>query len=147
MKTITRIEDSVEINTAPEKVSQYLWNVNNLPNHLPISDIRILERRKKVIRFRHKITAAGRTMDVICETRQPEPNRKIAFKTMEGMRVEGAWLLEPTKKGTKLTATIEYKSPGWIFGFILDKLKIEKEMGKIYTESLGRLKRILEGQK
>ena len=60
------------------------------------------------------------------------------------MRVEGTWLLEPTKKGTKLTAVIEYTPPGWIFGPILDKLKIKKEMGRMYTESLQKLKKTLE---
>ncbi|TKJ43211.1 hypothetical protein CEE35_09050 [Candidatus Aerophobetes bacterium Ae_b3b] len=141
---MTRIEDSVDINVAPEKVSQYLWNASNLPNHLPISDIEMLEESKEVVKFRHKITAAGRTMNVVCEMRQPELNRKIAFKTVEGMRVEGTWLLEPTKKGTKLTAVIEYTPPGWIFGPILDKLKIKKEMGRMYTESLQKLKKTLE---
>jgi len=143
---MTRIEDSVEINVASEKISQYLLNVDNLPHHLPISDIRILQRSEGVTRFRHKITAAGKTREVIWEMRLPEPNRKIVFKTIGGMKAEGTWLIEPTEKGTKLTATIEYDSPGWVFGFILDK-KIEKEMRSIYTESLGRLKRILEGQK
>lgn len=75
-----------------------------------------------------------------------EKNRKMVYKVTEGMKLEGTWLLEPTRKGTKLTATTEYNPPGWIFVFILDKLKIEKEMRRIYTESLGRLKRILGGQ-
>jgi len=52
--------------------------------------------------------------------------------------------MEPTKKGTKLTAVIEYTPPGWIFGPILDKLKIKKEMGRMYTESLQKLKKDLE---
>lgn len=76
-----------------------------------------------------------------------EKNGKMVYKVTEDMKLEGAWLPQPTRKGTKLTATIEYKPPGWIFGFALDKLKIEKEMRRIYTESLGRLKRTLEGQK
>jgi len=141
---MTRIEDSMDINLAPMKVSGYLWNANNLPNYLPISDIEMLEEGKEVVRFRHKIRAAGITMKVVCEMRQPELNRRITFKTVEGMRVEGTWLLEPTKKGTKLTAAIEYTPPGWIFGPILDKLKIEKEMRRIYTEGLQKLKKTLE---
>jgi len=141
---MTRIEDSMDIKLAPEKVSGYLWDANNLPNYLPISDIEMLEDGKKVVRFRHKIRAAGRTMKVVCEMRQSEANRRISFKTVEGMRIEGTWLLEPTKKGTKLTAAIEYTPPGWILGLILDKLKIEKEMRRMYTESLQKLKKTLE---
>jgi hypothetical protein len=55
-----------------------------------------------------------------------EKNRKMVYKVTEGMKLEGTWLLEPTRRGTKLTATIEYNPPVWIFVFFLDKLKIEK---------------------
>lgn len=35
---MTKIEDFTEIDIAPEKVSQYSWDVSNLPNHLPMSE-------------------------------------------------------------------------------------------------------------
>jgi len=141
---MTRIEDSKEINVAPERVSQYMWDVNNLPNYLPISDVKILERTEDLVRLRHKFTAAGRTMDLVCEQKMLEKNKKMVYRVTKGMKLEGTWLLEPTETGTKLTNILEYKLPGWIFGVILDKLKIQKEMRRICTESLRRLKRILE---
>ena len=141
---MTRIEDSKEINVAPERVSQYMWDVNNLPNYLPISDVKILERTEDLVRLRHKFTAAGRTMDLVCEQKMLKKNKKMVYRVTKGMKLEGTWLLEPTETGTKLTNILEYKLPGWIFGVILDKLKIQKEMRRICTESLRRLKRILE---
>jgi len=141
---MTRIEDSKEINVAPERVSQYMWDVNNLPNYLPISDVKILERTEDLVRLRHKFTAAGRTMDLVCEQKMLEKNKKMVYRVTKGMKLERTWLLEPTETGTKLTNILEYKLPGWIFGVILDKLKIQKEMRRICTESLRRLKRILE---
>lgn len=141
---MTRIEDSREINAAPERVSQYMWDVNNLPNYLPISDVKILERTEDLVRLRHKFTAAGRTMDLVCEQKMLEKNKKMVYRVTKGMKLERTWLLEPTETGTKLTNILEYKLPGWIFGVILDKLKIQKEMRRICTESLRRLKRILE---
>lgn len=144
MKTMTRIEDSREINAPPEKVSQYMWNVNNLRNYLPISDVEILERGENVVKLRHKFRVRGRTMDLVCEHKMLEKNRKMVYKVTKGMKLEGTWLLEPTEKGTKLINILEYKLPGCIFGIIVDKLKIQKEMRRICSESLRRLKRILE---
>jgi len=141
---MTRIEDSVEINATPEKVGQYLWDVKNLPKYLPISEVKVLQRNKELTRLRHKFTAAGRTLDLICEQKMLEKNRKMQYKVVQGMRLEGTWVFQPTEKGTKLTNVLEYKSPGWIFGFILDKLKIEKEMRRTCTESLQKLKKNLE---
>jgi len=144
VKTMTRIEGSREINAPPEKVSQYMWNVNNLRNYLPISDVEILERGENVVKLRHKLRAAGRTMDLVCEHKMLEKNRKMVYKVTKGMKLEGTWLLEPTEKGTKLINIMEYKPPGWIFGKIIDKLKVRKEMTRICSESLRTLKRILE---
>ncbi len=83
-------------------------------------------------------------MDLICEQKMLEKNRKMQYKVVEGTKLEGTWAFQPTEKGTKLTNVLEYKAPGWIFGFILDKLKVEKEMRRTYTESLQKLKKNLE---
>ncbi len=143
---MTRIEDSKEINAPPEKVSQYMWNVNNLRNYLPISDVEILERGENVVKLHHQFRAAGRTMDLVSEHKMLEKNRKMVYKVTKGMKLEGTWLVEPTEKGTKLINILEYELPGWIFGKIVDKLKIQKEMTRICSESLRTLKRILEAQ-
>jgi uncharacterized membrane protein len=83
-------------------------------------------------------------MDVVCETKLVEKDRRMTFMTLEGMRVEGTWLLEPTEKGTRLALVLEYQPPGWIFGQILDALKMKKEMKRLYSGSLEKLKGILE---
>lgn len=144
---MTRIEYSIEINVPPEKASQYTCNVDNLPNYLPISDVKVLQRGKEFVRLRHSFTAAGRTMDFICEQKVIEKNRKMQYKVVEGMKLEGTWVFEPTEKGTKLTNTLEYQAPGWIFGIVLDKFKIKKEMARICSEGLEKLKKILEAGK
>lgn len=141
---MTKIEDSIEIEVTPEKLSGYLMDVDNLPSYLPISDVQVLESGDDRTKFRHKITAVGRTMDVVCETKLVEKDRKLTFNTLEGMRVEGTWLLESTQKGTRLALVLEYQPPGWIFGKILDVLKMRKEMKRLYSGSLEKLKGILE---
>ena len=141
---MTRIENSVEINASPDKVWQYIWDVNNLPNYLPISDVEILEATDNLVKLSHKFTAAGRTMDLVCEVEMAESNRQSVYKTIKGMALQGNWILEPVGDGTHLTNILEYVPPGWIFGVILDKLQIKKEMARISIEGLQKLKEILE---
>jgi uncharacterized membrane protein len=140
---MTKIEDSIEIKADPERMSQYLMDVNNLPSYFPISDIEVLEGKEEATKFRHKFTAMGRTMETVCQTETVEKNKKMTFRTLEGMKIEGTWLLEPTETGTKLSLTVEYQPPGWIFGVIFDKLKMQKEMRRIYAGGLQKLSETL----
>ena len=141
---MTKIENSIKIGASPSKVWQYIWELGNLPNYMPISDVEILEAKDDVVELCHKFTAAGRTMDLVCEVRSAEVNRKMIYKTKEGMTLQGTWLLEPTEKGTSLRNILEYVPPGGILGKILDKLKIKKEINRISIEGLQKLKAILE---
>lgn len=101
-------------------------------------------KSRELIRLRHKFTAAGRTMELICEQKMLEKNRKMQYKVVEGMKLEGTWVFKPTERGTKLTNTLEYQAAGWMFGIVLDKLKIKKEMARICSEGLEMLKKVLE---
>ena len=141
---MTRIENSIEIEASPEEIGEYLWDVNNLPKYLPISDVEIMETTENLLKVRHKFTAAGRTMDLLCDVKWLERNKKMLYNTTSGMRLEGTWLLEPMGKVTRLTNILAYQPPGWIFGRILDKLQIQKEMRRISREGLQQLKEVLE---
>ena len=138
-----RIENAVEIGNTPENVCNYLWDVHNLPNYLPISEVKVLEKREGHIRLSHKLAAAGMKMNLICELWKPEDNTKLEYRTVKGMSVQGSWILQPTDKGTNLTYILEYVPPGWIFGTILDKLIISREMNRIGTEAMQKLTDIL----
>jgi len=141
---MTRIENAIEISASPQKVWQYIWELKNLPNYLPISDVEIVEATDDIAKLCHKFTAAGRTMDLVCEVTTAESNRKMVYRTTKGMTLQGTWLLEPTENGTSLKNTLDYEPPGWIFGKILDKFQIKKEMARISIEGLQKLKEILE---
>ena len=143
---MNRIENSVEIGTTPENVSKYLWGVNNLPNYLPISDVKVFEKREDYIRLSHKLTAARMNMNLVCEFKKLENDMKLEYRTVKGMSVQGSWILEPTDKGTNLTYILEYVPPGWVFSTILDKLVIAREMNRIGVEALQKLTDILGGQ-
>ena len=83
-------------------------------------------------------------MDLVCEAQAAESNKKMIYRTTKGMALQGNWILEPVGDGTRLTNILEYTPPGWIFGIILDKLQIKKEMARISVEGLQKLKTILE---
>ena len=62
---MTRIMESVEIKAARRQVSQYIWDVNNLPNYLPVSKVEILESGENRTKVRHDFTVAGKTMELV----------------------------------------------------------------------------------
>jgi uncharacterized membrane protein len=141
---MTRIESTIEISASPQKVWQYVWELKNLPNYLPISDVEIIEATDDIVKLCHTFTAAGRTMDLACEVKSVESNRKMVYRTTKGMALQGTWLLEPSGDGTSLKNILEYEPPGGIFGKIFDKIQIKKEMTRISKEGLQKLKELLE---
>jgi len=46
---MTRIENITEISAEPKQVWQYIWELNNLPSYLPISDVKILDLKDNII--------------------------------------------------------------------------------------------------
>jgi ribosome-associated toxin RatA of RatAB toxin-antitoxin module len=143
---VTKIQNSAEIGTTPENVSKYLWDVKNLPNYLPMSKVRVLEKRGDYIKLGHKFTAARMSMNQVCEFNRLENDRKLEYRTIKGMNVKGSWIIEPTDKATNLTYIVEYTPPGWIFGSILNRFVIEREMKRISLEALQKLTGILGGK-
>ena len=141
-----RIENLAEISNTPENVIKYLWDVHNLPNYLPISKVKVLEKKEDHIRVSHKLAAARMNMNLVCDLRKLENDTKLEYRTIKGMNVQGSWILQPTDKGTNLTYIIEYKPPGWILGPVLDKLVIGREMNRISAEALQKLADILGGR-
>ena len=146
VRAMTRLESSAEIGNTPENVGKYIWDVKNLPNYLPISDVRVLEKRENFIKLKHKMTAAKMPMNLVCEFKKFDDDKKLEYRTIKGMSVQGSWILEPSDKGTNLTYILEYTPPGWILGPLLNRLIIEKEMKRIGAEALQKLTGVLGGQ-
>ena len=61
------------------------------------------------------------------------------------MKNEGRWAFVPTEKGTEVTFLMDYEPPASYLGKVLDKLFVERQNRKDISESLQRLKAILEG--
>ena len=142
---MTRITAFKVIGVPPAQVSRYVSDANNLPSYLPVSHVEILETNETRTKARHDFTAAGRKMELVCVVETTEQGRRVRFQAVEGLKLEGTWFLEETKDGTKVTYAVEYEPPGGLLGKVLDRLRMRKEMTRITTEGLEKLKELLEG--
>jgi hypothetical protein len=81
------------------------------------------------------------------EVTEFEKNKKMTIHTKDTkgkMDATDALILEPTAKGTKTTYVTEYKVPYSVFGKLIDKVKISKDMEKMHIKMLENLKKALE---
>ena len=143
---MTRIMESIEIGTTPARIARYLWNAENLPNYLPVTRVHVLETGDRRAKARHDFTAAGKTMELVCVMESVERDRKIQFRSEEGMSLEGTWALQDLKGRTKTTYILEYEPPGGVFGKLRDAVLMKREMKTIATNALRKLKDALEGE-
>lgn len=141
---MTRLLQSIEIAANPREVFGYLWDANNLMAYFPVSRVQVLEQAADRVKLRHDFTASGRTMDLVCLQEVAEPARKIRFRTLEGMALDGTWLVQELTQGIKLTCVVTYTPPGGIIGKVMDALMMKKEMTRIYAEGLSKIKQAIE---
>lgn len=81
------------------------------------------------------------------EVTEFEPNRKMTMHSTDAkgkMNTSDTILLEPIAGGTKTTYITEYNVPYGVFGKILDKVKISKDMENMHVKMLENLKLKLE---
>jgi uncharacterized membrane protein len=86
----------------------------------------------------------GQKMEYDSELTEYVENKKLSWHTEKPSRMDGTFKFAPTEKGTKLTFIMDYDLPYSIFGAILDKLKMSKEIDKTLDEATKNLKKILE---
>ena len=76
-----------------------------------------------------------------------EQNKKMTMNTKDAkgkMNATDTMLLEPTANGTKTTYVTEYKMPYSVFGKLIDKVKIRKDMEAMHVKMLENLKKAFE---
>ena len=76
-----------------------------------------------------------------------ELNKKMTMHSVDAKGKMGSYdtmLLEPTTTGTKTTYITQYDVPYSVFGKLIDKVKIRKDMEAMHVKMLENLKRILE---
>ena len=73
-------------------------------------------------------------------------NKKMSDRTIGASKVKmtDSWTFEPTAKGTKLTASMDYEMPYSVLGKVVDKLKVSKDLDKVMGKLMENVKKALE---
>ncbi len=91
------------------------------------------------------VEAAGHKLNGHIRVTEHQRPNKIAFKTIEGVRVEGAWTITPSGGGTHLTLDSVYEPPGGIIGRLVASF-IKGNAESDLRKSLQNLKRLVEAE-
>lgn len=136
---------SLTINKSPEEVYTFWRNFENLPRfmrHLEWVQVSGDNRSRWCVRG-----PAGKMVEWEAETVQDEPNRLIAWRSVEGSEVDNSGRVTfqngPGGRGTIVKVEIEYNPPGGIVGAAVAKL-FGKSAGQMLDDDLRALKQILE---
>ncbi len=89
------------------------------------------------------VQAGPTRLDGHIRVTEHERPRTIAFKTVEGPRVEGAWTLTPQDGGTHVVLDSYYEPPGGILGRVVASF-IRQNAQTDLDVSLRELKRLVE---
>ena len=136
---------SIEIEASPEKVFTYINDDKKL-NEVN-KDVKVettSEGPVGVGTTRHFVGSAGGKWDM--EITEFVKNKKVASHTIGAgdMKVTDSWTLEPTAKGTKLTASMDYELPYSLLGKLVDKVSVGKVIEKQQSQTLENMKKALE---
>lgn len=108
--------NSVEIARAPADVFAFLADGTTNPQWRDgVTDVRLKSGDGIGAIYEQGVKGPfGRRVPADYEITAYEPNRRIAFRAIAGpVRPEGAYELEPTPGGTRLTFTLSCSPSGW----------------------------------
>lgn len=139
------VNKSIIINAAPEEVYQFWHDFENLPRFM-----RHLESVKVTGEGRSHWVAkapAGTTVEWDAEITQDEPNKLIAWRSLEGSEVDNSGSVRFERaiggRGTVVHVEINYSPPGGAVGALVAKLFGEDPDGQLQTD-LRRFKQVIE---
>jgi uncharacterized membrane protein len=143
--TGVRIKKSITINRPPEELYRFWRNFENLPrimNHLESIQVRDDRHSHWVAR-----APLGRTVEWDAEIVRDEPNKLIAWRSLDGADVDnwGTVSFGPATRGreTVVRVELEYHPPGGVIG-----AKVAKLFGKAPEQEVSndvrRFKQLME---
>jgi uncharacterized membrane protein len=148
---LTRIEKSIVIEAPVEKVFDFVTDLDNVvKNQAPETEVTLLSRDKGPDRvgFKAKVRAkfGDKVWESEVETTELVKNKRHVVRQKGGAlkKMETTDLFEPTEKGTKWTAIMEYELPYSLIGKVVDKLKARKDMEKAMDYMMKKTKELIE---
>jgi uncharacterized membrane protein len=146
------LEKTVEISAPPETV----WNIVADPSYVPklyphVISVSPGHSRIATVGKSVTITAkiAGRKMSASLVATEVIENKKFSYKHLPDGFLDTYvcdFVMEPSKKGTKLTETVEYQAHAGYLGKTVSALVVNRLVKQNILESLKNLKEIAELQ-
>ncbi len=147
---LTKLTISKEIQAPPEKIFAFVisekmnevwgeWMEGHWTSKGPIG-----VGSKGFFETRGMLKNFGRLSSEVTEF---EKNKKMTMHSTDAkgkMDTTDTMILEPTPNGTKTTYVTEYKVPYSVFGKLIDKVKISKDMENMHVKMLENLKKAIE---
>lgn len=141
-----RVEKSVEIKAPSEK----LWHAaywDRVPEYWDgIKKAEYTSGKPGLGAIAHVWTElAGQKDEGDAETTEWIENRKHSWRILNGnMKAYGTLTLDPIESGTLVKFAVDYSLPYSVFGKLMDKVRVSKEMNGMVERAMIRLKETAE---
>jgi len=144
---LARIERSVKVDVRPEKAFSYLKDLENMPAWMASCKSHKITSKKRYglgTTTHCVMVQAGRTIEWDSVVTEYLENQKMSWHCEKPSRNDGTFEFKPAQKGTEITFVMDYDLPYSIFGALIDKLRVRKDIEKSIDDGLRKLKEILE---
>lgn len=144
---MSQTTESVSINSSPEKVMEYISDVNNHPAFIPpLKSVENIEGDAKNpgTKWDWTFMLAGLELHGKSETVEYQSGKVFKYRTYGGAESTFTYTVESEGTGTKLTMDVEYEIPESVLGKV-SQAAVEKINADSADASAANIKAILEG--
>jgi uncharacterized membrane protein len=141
----TEIRKTTTVNRSPEEVYQFWHDFTNLPTFMQhLESVEITGGNRSHWKAK---APAGRTVEWDAEVTEDQPNRRIAWRSLEGSDVQNSGSVQfdpaPGGRGTQVKVELQYSPPGGAIGATVAKL-FNEEPGQQIADDLRAFKQVME---
>jgi uncharacterized membrane protein len=141
----TEIRKAITVNRSPEEVYQFWHDFTNLPTFMQhLESVEMTGSNRSHWKAK---APAGRTVEWDAEIIEDQPNRRIAWRSLEGSGVQNSGSVQfdaaPGGRGTKVTVELQYSPPAGAIGATVAKLFNEEPSQQI-GDDLRAFKQVME---
>lgn len=142
---MAKVERSVTINAAVEKVFSYLNNPMNQLEWVPsMTDVRDITGQGVGQKFGWTYKMMGLSFKGKSEVTEHVPNQRCVIKSTGGILSTWTWTFKPGNGKTLVNLVVEYTIPVPIFGKVGEQLVLQQS-GREVDLAMANLKERLEG--